>query len=914
MPRIGGSPRVAFQPEPDGPDDRYRPADDIVVTLNDYRQKDEPSFMMEGDEAVPESEAEREAADDLGDGEFTRNLAEDYPEDFLDELGAELVELVVADQDERAPARERFERGLEMMGLVESDLDDGPFPGASNAVHPLLVEAVTQFWARGMGELFPPGGPAKPKVWGHQSRQQLDRAERVTEYLNFEMTKIDRGYIPEKSRLLWNLPVYGSVFSKTFRDRTRNKNVTVYVPTDDMIVPAEATDLFTTPRFAHRMKKTPNEVKRLMHAGHYRKIDLSLPAAEETDEIDAIKDEVQDVSPDGDDDSNRHELFEVCIDRTMPGDEFLDEDGEDTGIDRSYYVTVERESGKVLSIYRGWSQMDPLCNRKIYVNHYKFIPGPKFYGLGFFHLIGGLQTAATGALRVLLDSAASASLSGGFVSRHANLKGKRLVLTPGMWEPVDATAEDMAKAFYSPPVKEPSQALFQLVGFLTERGEKFTATTELQTGDADPKNAPVGTTSMMIEQGGKVMSTVHRMFYDELGEELLSRYELCQQYAPNDGYPYEVANQQRTVYADDFGPGVSVEPVADPNIFSSAQRIAQGQTVLQTVMQTGVGNIQKAVRRFFDALRVPDVDELIPPEAEPQAYDPVGEIQAMFMGKPIKVVPEQAHVMHVKVLGAFLQNPQYGGNEAVMQQIGPSVLSVLGQHMAYAFATHARGLGVPAGYMDPQTGQVNGGGSPEQIAAMLARVAPSLATVPGLPAIDSEGKGDNQEEARAKIAVEQAKLELKKQESQQDLQHDREKHAMDMQIQRDKVEAQKEMNQAKVSIAIQKGRNDMQVAQAKANQALQQTQMEGELKQQQAQRQAAMDEQNAQRQAQMDERQMQRDDQMGQHKLQQQQQQGDLKMAQGEQQHQQKLAQGQQQDRLSSLRGGGQGPGEGMPQ
>jgi hypothetical protein len=768
-----------------------------------------------------------------------------------------------------------------------------------------------------MGELFPPGGPAKPKVWGHQARQQLDRAERVCEYMNFEMTKVDRGYIPEKSRLLWSLPIYGSVFSKTFRDRTRNKNVTIFVPTEDLIVPAEASDLFTAPRFAHRMRKTPNEVKRLMHAGHYRRVELSLPSSEEIDETEALKDEVQDVSPDSDDESNRHEIFEVCIDRTMPGDEFLDEDGENTGIERSYYVSVERENGKVLSIYRGWKQDDPLCNRKIYINHYKFIPGPKFYGLGFFHLIGGLQTAATGALRVLLDSAASASLSGGFVSRHANLKGKRLVLTPGMWEPVDATAEDMAKAFYSPPVKEPSQALFQLVGFLTERGEKFTATTELMSGDSDPKNAPVGTTSMMIEQGGKVMSAVHRMAYDELGEELISRYELCQQYAPNDGYPYDVAGQQRTVYADDFAPGVSIEPVADPNIFSSAQRIAQGQTVLQTVMQTGVGNIQKAVRRFFDALRVPDVDELIPPEAEPQAYDPVGEIQAMFMGKPIKVLPEQAHVMHIKVLGAFVQNPQYGGNEQVMQQVGPTLLSVLGQHMAYAWTTHARGLGVPAGYMDPQSGQVNGGGSPEQINAMLAQIAPSLATVPGLPAIDAEGKEGAAEEARAKIQVEQAKLELKKQEAQQDLAMEREKHALDMRMQQDKLKAQQEMNQAKVSIAIQKGQNDLKVAQAKANQQMQQQEMEGQLQQQQAQRQAHMDEQQAARQAQMDERQMQREDEASQRDMQRQQQQGDLKLVQGQQQHQQKMAQGQQQDRLGHLRSGGQQQdpgGGGMPQ
>lgn len=876
MPRIGGSPRLksVFRAE-----DETSEPDDIVVQLDDYREKPpEDTWELHHGEAI-EIEAEPDPGPD--DGDFNRNLALDFDEEFLDKMGADIMELIEADIEERRPWRDRFERGLEMMGLVEGDIDDGPFPGASNAVHPLLIEARTQFWARAMAELWPPEGPAKGKVAGKQTEPQLQRADRVAEYMNFEITTLDEGHIEEKSSMTWDLPFYGSCFVKTYRDAILNQNVGIYVPADDLIVPAEAKSLRTTPRFAHRMWKFPNEVRRLQLAGHYRQVDLGEPDMAQEDDVQRLKDDTQDVQPDGDDHSHRYELFEVYIDQDLQGDEHTDEEGEKTGLERTYIVTVERASMKVLSIYRGWRPQDVQCRRRLYFRHYRFAPGQGFYGSGLFHLIGGLQVAATGALRVLLDSAASASLSGGFISKHANLKGKRLVLTPGTWEPVDATGEDLAKAFFSPPVKEPSPALFNLLGFLTEQGKSYTATTELMTGDQDPKNAPVGTTSQMIEQGGKVMSTIHRMMYHELDAELRDRFELNREYAPSDGYPYEVDGQQRTVYADDFAPGVTVRPVADPNIFSSQQRIALYQAVLQTTMQTGVGDLKKAVRRFYQAMRVPDVDDLIPPDVEPMAYDPVGEIQAMFLGKPVKVIPEQPHEMHLRVLWAFAQNPQYGGNEAIQKQIGPALLSVMGQHLAYAWATHARGLGVPAGYMDPQSGQVGGGqGTPEQIAAMLAQVAPALAQVPGLPALDQEGKDKGGQDD---LKVKMAELQIKQVESQQKLALDQEKHQAEMQRDREKAAHEAEMAKIKAATAMQDAQIKSQVTQQKAQMDLVQQQREGEMQQQQMAHQMQLDQQNAERQSHMDQQKMHQEHAMGQQEMAHKQRMGEQEAQLGQQ-------------------------------
>jgi hypothetical protein len=336
--------------------------------------------------------------------------------------------------------------------------------------------------------------------------------------------------------------------------------------------------------------------------------------------------------------------------------------------------------------------------------------------------------------------------------------------------------------------------------------------------------------------------------------------------------------------------------------------MAIAQMIYQVAMETGVVPPKIAVRRLFQAARVPDIAELVPDDVEPQPYDPVGEIQALFLGKPVKVAPEQPHVMHLQVLGAFASNPQYGGNEQVQKQIGPQLLSVIGQHMAYAWATHARGLGAPAGYMDPQNGQVIGGqGSPEQIAAMLAQVAPQLATVPGLPPINPEG--GKEAGGKEQIQIEYAKLEIEREKHRQEMQQSAEKHRFELEKEASKLEAEKQMNAQKAQVAAQKAQSDLQIAQVKAQQGMQQAQMDNEIKQQQAANQMQADQQQAQQQAAMDQHKMQQEAAMGQQEMAHKQQQTQQEMHLNAQKAQQQAAvsphapAGGPADRLQHLRG-----------
>jgi hypothetical protein len=860
---------------------------DIHVDLGEGKPLYPDEFVLDVDgNAMAAAPDEGEYSDEY---QHSENLALKLDEQHLGKLGRDIAELVEGDITERAPWRDRFERGLEMMGLIESDIDDGPFPGASNAVHPLLIEAVTQFWARSMGELFPPEGPAKGKVNGHQTAPMLQRATRVADFMNYDMLRQDRGYMSETSRLLWFTPFHGTAFRKTYRDPVFNRNVGVYVPAEDFIVPAEATDLYTCQRFTHRMRKSQNEMRRLQHSKYYRKVNLAAPTSEDHDEISQANQDIQDVAPDSDEVSNRYEVFEVCIDIDLEGDEHIDEAGEPTGIERSYIVSIERHSQIVLAIYRNWDEDDANCERKVYFEKYEYVPGPGFYGLGLFHLIGGLQTAATGALRVLLDSAASASLSGGFVSKNANLQGQRLISTPGQWTQVDASTEDLSKAFFPMPVKDPSPVLLQLMAVLVQAGQRFVATTDVMTGDADPKGAPVGTTSQLIEQGGKVMSTIHRMLHGSLTRELQLRYELCRRFVPADGYPYDVGDgQQRTVYADDFSDGVSVVPVSDPNIFSSQQRLGIAQAIYQMAMESGVIPIKKAARRVLEAMKAPDIDDLIPEDPQPQPYDPIGEIQALLTGKPIAVIPQQNHVAHLQTLWAFMSNPQYGGNEQVQKQVGPNALAIIGQHMAFAWSTHARGLGVQSGYIDPMSGQMQGAAPPEQIAAAVAQFAPQMAAVAGMPVPQEDGKdGKGQDE----IAVERAKLQIEREKHQQDMQMALDKHKFEIQKLQAKLQADQQAAEMKMQIESAKAQGQMQMAQEKTQLQRQQMQQDAAMQQEQHQHQMGLERQNAEQSLQQEQMMGQQKMHMQSQEMQQQQQLGQQKMHQEGQAHQQKMHQ-----------------------
>lgn len=743
-------------------------------------------FELRGGDVVPVESSVGPAVD----SEFNANLAESLSEDQLSSIAEELVEQVEQDITDRQPWIDRFERGLEAMGLTRADIDDGPFPGASSAVPTLISEAIVQFWARSYAELFPPDGPTKAKLFGKQTEAQQARATRVAEYLNFEINVLDDGYDEASARILMACGATGCGFRKTVHNPVTGVREGMYIPGEDFIVPAGTVDLATAARFTHRLSKRSNELRRLQLAGVYRDVEIGDPSnLIDEDEAKGLVNEAQDMEatsslPERD---GAYTLFEVCTYLDLPGFEHRDAQGEPTGLELPYVVTIDRDSRKVLAIRRNWRQDDPLERPRIFFHKYGLVPGFGYYDYGFFHLIGGLHEAATGALRVLLDSAATSSLSGGFVARDANLKGETLIIEPGKWTQVEASSEDLAKAFYAPPVKEPSPALHQLLGFLMDQGRRFAATTELMTGDAN-RQQPVGTTLALIEQGQKVMSAIHRRLHKALARELRLRYDLAAENVPEDGYPYEVDGDQRQAFAQDFAESFSLTPVSDPNIFSSAQRLAIWQAVYGVSRENpDVMPKRKVIRRLLEAMRVPDVDDILPEDKLPPARDPVSEVQALLTGQPVMAYPDQLHDAHIQHISSFLSNPGYGGNPQVMGVIGPAVAALIGQHLAYAWATHARALGVDVPpILTPMAKEIAGdeqeplpNAPPEVVAQQAAQIAPQMAQVPGMPAPPQQ-KEDPAAAAQAKVQVEQmmaqTRMQLEQMSHQQRMQQEQEAH------------------------------------------------------------------------------------------------------------------------------------------
>lgn len=754
-------------------------------------------------EVVPENDYMPAASS----GWHTSNLAEALDERELDRISSSLLASIESDINSRAPWIDRFRSGFEMMGLTADEVDDGPFPGSSTAVMPVISEAVVQFWARALAEQVPSGGPAKGTVLGKAKQAQTERARRVAEYMNHDMMFLDKSWYSDHSRMLFALPYTGSCFKKTYRDFVTGRNTGAYVQAEDFICNYGFTDLETAPRYTHRIWQSRNEVRKAQVAGTYRDVDISDPPSEALPEETEIKIEASDFEPGSDQNSDdaRHELYEVYCEWNLPGHEDLDQIGRPTGIALPYIITIDRHSEKVLSIYRNWKEGDPLKRRSVNFVKYDYLPGPGFYGFGLLHMIGGLQQAATGSLRAIIDGAATASLQGGFISKDASMKDQSLTIEPGVWKQTDASAEDLGKAFFTPPFKEPSPVLFQIMGFLVQRAEKFAATTEMQTGTENSKNMPVGSTVAMIEAGSKVFSTIHRGLHKTLGEEMRQRYELIQTYMPEGGYPYDVEGGHEGVFAEDFAPGVAVIPVSDPNIFSQAQRVAQNQALYDlTTQNPDILKRPAVVRRVLEGLNVPDIDEIMISNDPPPPMDPVSEIQALLRGEPVQAYPDQLHQAYLQHYWAFMNNPQFGGNPQIQDKIGPAAVALLGQRLAYAWAEHVRALGVPAtmlpppiqpegqqnGLMGPEGGQMPGHMPQvpaEQIAQMAAQIAPQMVQVPGLPSpqsaaeqakaqaeaakaqAEAEKLGSDSQRQQAEVAFKERELGLKELSMQQDI-------------------------------------------------------------------------------------------------------------------------------------------------
>lgn len=766
------------------------------------------------DDALPDEE------------DWSRNLLDGPNADKTGSLASDIVDLVDDDKKTRKPWVRLFKRGLELMGLTKADLDDGPFPGAATVVHPLLTEAIVQFWARALAEVFPSEGPVKGKVLGRQSEERTESAERVADHMNYQLTMEDRGYRGDTSRMLFHIGAHGGAYRKTYRNTVMDRTEGVHVKVEDFIVPYTATSLESAPRFTHRLWKTPNELKKAQRDGLWVECDLSAPTEEEEDEAEEATAEVERKEKSGVSDVDaRHEIYECYIDRHLPD---LDPHHDPDGIELPYIVTVERQSTKLLSIRRNWHQDDPIREKRIYFTPYEYVPGFGFYPLGLFHLIGTLSEAATGSLRAVLDGAATASLQGGFITKDVagrlGTDNDSLVIEPGSYKVVDATSAELKDGIYTPDFKPPAPVLFQLLGLLIESGRTMASVPETMVGEGDNRG-PVGTTVALIEQGMKVFSTVHQGLHASAGHEFRIRYEINKEYAPADGYVYDVHGDEKEVYREDYGPHTDIVPVSDPNIFSTAQRLAIAQAVYQLSMDNpDIYDKLEVHRRLLEAMKTPDYEGLLIDPDKMMPLDPVAENQCLLTQKPISVFPEQDHQSHITVHLAFLQNPGFGGHPEVYPLIEAQAKAHIAQHLAALHAQQLVAMGVPSGVIDfnaQRPEEIMPGGEMLAVGAMAAQVADQIAQAPGLPP-PPPPPGQAEHEQRMRFDEET---------HQQGMKHKQEAHDLEMGLKAD--EAGKEQDRKDDAFVSDQARKEVE-----GESSLDQREKEGRQKLQQQQEQS----------------------------------------------------------------------------
>jgi hypothetical protein len=618
---------------------------------------------------------ETEKDEDVFESNHYSNLAEELDEFQVKGIGKDLIKAYEDDKSSRKDWEDQYSKGLKMLGVVVEDRND-PFPGASGVHHPLMSEAATQFQARAIAEMFPAGGPVKTQIIGKTTDKKIEQAQRVQDFMNFQVTNQISDYFNELDQMLFYLSLAGSSFKKLYFDNTLDRICSKFVPAEDFVISYQNTDLETAERYTQVMKISQNEIKKHQISGFYKDVPLMKNQNDNRDS-DTVEQTIQRLEGMTASASDKiHTVLEVHTN--------LDLGEDDSGLALPYIITIDYESQQVLAIRRNWKEDDQLKRKRTYFIHYKYLPGLGFYGFGLIQMIGGLQHASTGALRALLDSAAFANLNGGFRAKGARIEGGDITVSPGEWVEVEAYGDDLRKSFIPLPFKEPSPTLLQLLGVLTESGRRFASIADAMIGDS-AGSGPVGTTIALIEQGSKVFSAIHKRLHQAQGREFKLLYELNGEYL-DDEYPYDVIGERKVIRKKDFDFAINVVPVSDPNIFSQAQRIALAQTGLQLAQQApSIIDTKEAYRRFLQALNIPDYNDLMIEDEDIPRRDPVSENMALLNGKPIRVYEEQDHAAHMMVHQQFINDPRFAGSPEAKQVLYPQMLAHVGQHMAFLY-------------------------------------------------------------------------------------------------------------------------------------------------------------------------------------------------------------------------------------
>ena len=617
--------------------------------------------------------------EDTGE-EFSNNLAEDIPEETLAQISNELRAQFSVDQTSRKDWEQSYIKGLDLLGFKYNEVSN-PFRGAASVSHPLLAEAVTQFQAGAYKELLPAGGPVKTSIVGESNEEVEQQAERVKEFMNYQIMYKMKEYEAETDQMLFHLPLAGSAFKKIYYDGNMGRPCAKFIPSEDLVVNYGASELEDAERITHVIKISPNDLKRQMLSGFYRDVELRdddelyssySDIQEKYDELEGVQKSEY---------AGQYQLLEMHVDLDLEGYENTGPDGEPTGLKLPYVVTLEQGTGKILSIYRNYLQDDPMFMRQKYFVHYKFLPGLGFYGFGLVHMLGGLTRTATAALRALLDAGTLSNLPAGFKSRGLRVRDDEEPLMPGEFRDVDAPGGDLRNALMPLPYKGPDGTLFQLLGYVVDAGRRFAAIADMKVGDGSQAN-PVGTTMALLEQGSKVMSGIHKRCHNAQKQEFELLAKLFATSLPPE-YPYNVAGGNRGIKVTDFDERVDVQPVSDPNIFSMSQRIMLAQTQLQLAQSNPeLHNLYEAYRRMYMALGVQQIENILPPPMPPQPMDPgVENSQSLMMGQ-LTVFPDQDHVAHIEAHRAFMSSYLVRNN--------PQVMTVLQAHIVEHISAMAR--------------------------------------------------------------------------------------------------------------------------------------------------------------------------------------------------------------------------------
>jgi hypothetical protein len=672
-------------------------------------------------------------------------------------MASDLAGDIEQDKSSRKDWEKAYTEGLKLLGLQYEERTE-PWNGASGVFHPMITEAVVRFQSETITETFPAQGPVRTKILGKETPEKQEAAVRVQEDMNYELTEVMREFRPEHERMLWSLPATGSAFKKVYYDPNIGRQVSIFIPAEDIILPYGTTDLDTCYRLTHVMRKTKNEIIKLQQAGFYRDIELPDPSKDQ-DSIKKAKDKETGFSDLNDD---RYTLYECHVDLVIEGDELKDDDdGEPTGITRPYVVTLIKGSNDVLAIRRNWEQDDPLELKRQHFVHYQYIPGFGAYGFGLFHLIGGYAKSATSLMRQLIDAGTLSNLPGGLKSRGMRIKGDDTPIAPGEWRDVDIGSGALRDSILPLPYKEPSMVLAGLMDKIVEEGRRFAATADMKVSDMSAQ-APVGTTLALLERQLKVMSAVQARLHYTFKQELRLLAAIIRDYT-DPAYDYDPIDAPRKAKAADYD-HVDIIPVSDPNAATMSQRVVQYQAVIQMAqMAPDIYDLPQLHRQMLAVLGIKDADKLVPLPDDQKPKDPVSENMAALRLEPLKAFFYQDHESHIKVHMMAMQDPivmELVGQNPKAPQIQAAMMAHVAEHVGFAYRQKIeQQLGMP---LPPEDEKL----PPEmetQLSGMMAQAAQQVLQQSQAQKAQQQAQQQQQDPL---IQMQQQELQIKMQELQ----------------------------------------------------------------------------------------------------------------------------------------------------